>query len=80
MSLADFLRVANGSFGAFRHTANEAETEGAGFTALGKTNHSAPSASLLSEFKATNDRTVDASWATSTTWAGLAAEIVAGVA
>lgn len=76
IGLGSFSDAADGTFGGFVHNANESSTQGSGFTLNGSTMHAAPGRSYMSEWRADNDSTVDASWTTSAAWFGIAAEVV----
>lgn len=75
VTLAAFSDAANGTFGAFSWEANEAGSIGTGFTEAGQGATSGPSMSVLAEYRADNDTTVDASWTTSAQWGAIAMEI-----
>ena len=79
VTLPAFANVANGTFGAFAHGHNETHTPGSGFTELGDINFTTPNIGGMAEWKATNDTSVDASWATLTRYGGVACELVAAV-
>lgn len=68
VTLSAFSSIQNATFGGFRCGASP--SVGAGFTLLGTAN------SVFTEWKNTNDTSVDASW-TNAGWVGIAAEIKA---
>lgn len=69
--------TANASYGVWARSgaANEAWTPGTGFTSIVQTGGATPARSFLTEFSATLDTTVDASWTTSATYRAFAFEI-----
>lgn len=78
VTLAAFGSADNATAGGFMHVAIETSTEGDGFTVLGNIG-ATESRTLLTEWKASNDTSVDASWASSVRCIGIAVEIKAGV-
>lgn len=78
VTLAAFGSVDNATAGGFVISRNEAITIGAGFTELGQAGIAGPIMTILSQWRADNDTTVDASWTTSSENAGGAVEIKAG--
>lgn len=74
VTLSAFGSANNAGYGAFAHNANEATTEGSGFTELHDVAGSAPASGLQSEWKV-NDASVDASWSTSSLYGAVAAEV-----
>lgn len=77
-TLAAFGNVNNATVGFFGHSTQESVTPGAGF---GEVNELAFNGMVLeAEFRDTNDTTVDATWATSSTWAAIGIEVKAGTA
>lgn len=74
VTLAAFASTANGCAGGFWHSTDEAATAGGGFTEIAQVQLSSV---LISEWRADNDTTVDASAATSSIWIGVAAEVAA---
>lgn len=77
ISLAALASAGNASYGAFHHQADEATSNGTGYTSLGGGSHAGPSSALFTEYKAAGSTTVDASWATSSGKGGIAMEIKA---
>lgn len=77
VTLAAFGSASNATYGALSHVVDETSTAGSGFTKLGDVGHGAPTRSLVTEWKNSNDTSVDASWSTSAKWAGIALEIKA---
>lgn len=63
-TLAAFSDVDNATFGALGLAGNRTVTEGSGFTQLGEIAGSAPAATVATEWKNSNDTTVDWSWTT----------------
>lgn len=80
ITLGAFADAGNATYGAFGHAVNQTSTVGSGFTALFNNNHGTPASGLIGEFLASNDTSVDASWATSAHSWGIALEIVAAPA
>lgn len=66
----------NMAVGGFFHFANEATTPGSGFTEIGDINLAENTRGFQTEY-ALNDTTVDASWASSVEWEGVAIEVKA---
>ena len=75
MTLSALADAANATAGGHYHAANEATTEGSGFTQIGNRNQGSPAVALNTEFDENGDVTVDASWATNVAWLGIAVEI-----
>jgi hypothetical protein len=75
VTLAAFASTGNATVGGFRHALAEAATAGTGFAILGQSTGATPVVSLASEFRATNDTGVDATWSTSAANLGIAAEL-----
>lgn len=75
ITLAAFASSANATLGAHYHAANEATTEGTGFTQVSNRNQGSPGVAQNIEFRDDNDTSVDASWSTNVAWMGIAAEI-----
>lgn len=75
VTMQPFSDTDNATAGAFMHAANETRTVGAGFTSIGVINQASPNVSLGSQFLASNDTTVDASWTTTSANIGIAVEI-----
>lgn len=71
-----FGSVDNATYGAFSNNAAIAATEGSGFTELHDIQGASPNRSLFTEYKNSNDSTVDASNGSALTdWTGVAIEI-----
>lgn len=64
VTLAAFSNVNNATYGCVAKQTNEGFTPGTNFTELGDFAVAVPVISILSEWQAANDTTVDASWAT----------------
>ena len=78
VTLNQFAGQANGTYGVFAHAANEQHTPGAGFTELADAiGHNNPTRAAMTEWKATNDTSVDASWTAAGSAIGLALELKA---
>jgi hypothetical protein len=69
--------ASNASYGVWARSAaaNEAWTPGAGFTSMVQTGGANPARSFLTEFSATLDTTIDATWTTSATYRAFGFEI-----
>ncbi len=83
VTLAAFGSVNNATYGAFRteDTSVAKIVPGSGFTEIGEWGGDNGAGDIEAEFKATNDTSVDASWASTDSVAeGVAAEIVASTA
>lgn len=81
VTLAAFGDAGNGAYGGFQHNTNEVTSPGSGFTEIHDVAISENSTGLESEWIATNDTTVDCSWASATnTSSGVAIEIKAAAA
>jgi hypothetical protein len=78
VTLAAFGSADNATVGFFLHSAQENTAPGSGFTRVNTQNFLGQS--IASEFRRDNDTSVDMTWATSTTWAGVAIEVKAGAA
>lgn len=65
VTLAAFGHVNNGAFGFFFHPFDEVSVEGSGFTAIHNQSSSENNNNIFTEWRADNDTTVDATWATS---------------
>lgn len=74
-TLTAFADTDDATAGAFFHAINEATNVGAGFGSIGTINQASPGMSLRSEFLASNDTTVDASWTTTSANIGIAVAI-----
>lgn len=70
-----FKSVDNATFAGFAHHSAEASTEGSGFTEIDDVNVATNAVGLITEWKASNDTTPDASWATSANWVGIGFEV-----
>lgn len=75
-TLAAFGSTFNGCYGAFRISANETVTVGSGFTELNQVGTTEGNR-LQTEWKNSNDTSVDASWTSNVTYRILAVEIKA---
>lgn len=80
VTLAAFGSADNATYGCFHHQANEDNTEGADFSRGHSTFGASRVASLFTEYKLSNDTSVDASWSTSALAGAIGAEIKAGAA
>jgi hypothetical protein len=78
VTLAAFSNVNNATFGALGVGANRTITEGAGFTQLSEIAGSSPGATLATEWKNSNDTSVDWSWTTGSGASGVGVEIKEG--
>lgn len=75
-SLAAFAATNDGVVTGIAHLANETTTVGTGHTKLGTDgNHSGPNVGHMVQFRADNDTSADASWATSAFYGVMASEI-----
>lgn len=79
ITLSAFGSTNNYAYGAFHHFANEASTQGSGFTEAYDIANSENAGGNEVEYKA-NDNTVDASWTTSIDFLGIAIEVKQAVA
>lgn len=79
VTLSAFGSVNNAGYGAWAHNANEVTTHGTSFTELHDLAGANPASALQTEWRV-NDNTVDASWATSSLYGGVALEIKEAVA
>lgn len=79
ITLAAFAdAVNNAAFGSFGILLGSAPTAGGGFTGVGTQAQGTPNMGLLSEYVSGQDTSVDtASWGSSVTWNGIAAEVKA---
>lgn len=75
ITLASFESASNATFGAFGHNANEATTPEVGYTELHDVAGGSPLVALQTEWRPDNDTSVSASWATSSSWRGIALEL-----
>jgi hypothetical protein len=85
VTLAAFSSVDNGTYGCLANQVAASHTQGSGFTKLGDTSTPTPAIGLMTQWKAGNDTTVDASWVTTGEKSGiigveLKAAVVAGAA
>jgi hypothetical protein len=78
VTLAAFAAVGNATAAGFRHALAENATAGTGFAIVGQANGAAPARNHATEFRATNDTSVDATWTTSAANLGIAVELSAG--
>jgi hypothetical protein len=79
LTLSAFGSANNMAVGMFAHFANEATTEGSGFTEIHDVTFAESATGLQTEYKL-NDVSVDASWTTNTDWLGIAVEVKAAEA
>lgn len=75
VNLGAFESSDNATFGMILHTANEATTQGSGFSLIHSTSKGTPTNGLGTEWRNDNDTTVDMTWTTSTFTRGIAAEL-----
>lgn len=79
ISLTNAIGAGNATTGCFGHEANETLTNGSGYTTLGNGSHAGPNGSLMAEYRADGQTTVDASWVTAAIKGGVALELRATV-
>lgn len=77
VTLSAFAHVDNAAYGVFSHTVAEATTPGSGFTELSDVTSAGTAIGHQTEWKATSDNTVDASWSTASRCGGVGIEIKA---
>jgi len=76
VTLGAFSDAANGAYGAFgSKVANGTPTQGSGFATLHNVGPSSESANVYTEFRDTNDTTVDLSSSVTEEWMGIAVEL-----
>lgn len=81
VNLSTFASTGNATYGFFGYRGiNRAPAQGAGFTLLGTTEHSAPNSGAIHEWRADPDTSVTATVDTAEEWTGVAFELAAAEA